>query len=129
VVLHLSDSSVLLLFDQDRIVDRHRLEEGEMIQSSMVISFPCHKATLGDSISFDLLNSFNLVAAPSLDFNRGLKFEENIWKKFGHLINFSVGPQRREFILVISFGRARFLLDMHTVIVVLQAFLGGLASH
>jgi hypothetical protein len=43
-------------------------------------------------------------------------------------VNFVGGFRRREFLLVISFGRSKFKLDIHTVSIVLQACFGGIAS-
>jgi hypothetical protein len=40
------DSGVLLLSDDEKIMDRQPLEDGELIQSGMVISFPCHSASI-----------------------------------------------------------------------------------
>jgi hypothetical protein len=65
---------------------------------------------------------------PSLDFSRGVQFEKDFRSKFGHSVNFVGGFRRREFLLVISFGRSKFKLDIHTVSIVLQACFGGIAS-
>jgi hypothetical protein len=56
-----------------------------------------------------------------LNFKWGISFEDNIWFKFGHPVNYSAGPRNREFILVASFGRSRFRLNIHIVGVVLQS--------
>jgi hypothetical protein len=68
------------------------------------------------------------VPPPSLNFDRGAKFESDIKKKFGHSVNFVPGFRRREFLLVVSFGRASFKLNIHTVGLALQSCFGGLAS-
>jgi hypothetical protein len=94
----------------------------------MTFSFPCHKAYIGDKISLNLEQVFENTSAPVLNFRKGLYFERFIQQKFGHPVNFFEGPRRREFFLVISFGRSRFRLNIHTVGVVLQACFGGLAS-
>jgi hypothetical protein len=68
------------------------------------------------------------VPHPSLNFDRGAKFESIIKTKFGHSVNFVPGFRRREFLLVVSFGRASFKLDIHMVGLALQSCFGGLAS-
>jgi hypothetical protein len=68
------------------------------------------------------------MAAPSLNFKRGIDFEDNIWLKFGHLVNHVAGDTSRDFLLVASFSRSHFRLNMHTVGIVLQSCFGGLAS-
>jgi hypothetical protein len=50
LVLKQQDASILLLYKDERLVDRIRAEEGEFIQSGMVISFPCHCAHVGEEI-------------------------------------------------------------------------------
>jgi hypothetical protein len=57
-----------------------------------------------------------------------VQFEKDFRSKFGHSVNFVGGFRRREFLLVISFGRSKFKLDIHTVSIVLQACFGGTAS-
>lgn len=65
------------------------------------------------------------MAAPSLNFSRGKEFQVDMRRKFGHLVVFSPGFRQREFVLVISFARATFRFDQHTVSVVLQSYFGG----
>ena len=62
---------------------------------------------------------------PSLNFARGKDFQLSMRQKFGHLVVFSPGFRQREFTLVVSFCRARFRLDCHTVSVTLQSCFGG----
>jgi hypothetical protein len=104
LVLRSKDSSVLLLSDEEKFVDCQPLEDGELIQS------------------------VDLVYAPSLNFNRGVLFDESIQKKFGHVVNFIENHRRREFLMVVSFSRACFRLNTHTVAIALQACFGGSAS-
>jgi hypothetical protein len=128
LVLRTKDSSVLLLSDEEKIVDRQPLEDGETIQSGMIITFPCHSASVLDRIALE--NSVDLVSALALNFNRGVLFLESIQKKFGHAVNFNENHRRREFLMVVSFSRACFRLNTHTVAIALQACFGGLAlSH
>jgi hypothetical protein len=63
-----------------------------------------------------------------VNFQKGIEFEENIRRKFGVSVNFSNGFMKRDFILVISFDRSKFKLDIHTVGIVLQSCFGGSAS-
>jgi hypothetical protein len=96
---------------------------------------PVHKVTVGQKID-DMIyvkkqtqeTSNQVPAPPSLDFSRGIKFEIDIKSKFGHSVNFVPGFQKREFLLVISFGRATFKLNSHTVGLSLQSCFGGIAS-
>jgi hypothetical protein len=126
LVLRSKDSSVLLLSDEEKFVDCQPLEDGELIQSGMIITFPCHSASVQDRISLE--NSVDLASAPSLNFNRGVLFDESIQKKFGHVVNFIENHRRREFLMVVSFSRACFRLNTHTVAIALQACFGGSAS-
>jgi hypothetical protein len=71
---------------------------------------------------------FENTLAQVLNLGKGVAFEESIWQKFGHPVNFFEGPRRRKNFLLVSFGRSRFRLNIHTVGVVLQACFGGLAS-
>jgi hypothetical protein len=63
-----------------------------------------------------------------LDFSIGISFQAACKNKFGHPITLVNGSLRRRFLLVASFGRATFKLDVHTVAIVLQACFGGIAS-
>ena len=62
---------------------------------------------------------------PSLNFARGKDFQHSMRQKFGHPVVFSPGFRQREFTLVVSFCRARFRLDCHTVSITLQSCFGG----
>ena len=62
---------------------------------------------------------------PLLDFEKGNKFQAYMRFKFGHPVVFSPGFHRREFNLVVSFCRAAFRLDIHTVSVALNSCFGG----
>jgi hypothetical protein len=127
----------LILLDLDEvIIDARYLLENEEVQSGSKIEMTSHIVSVGVCLlEGDVTPPFaqptsvhhhNL--APSLDFAKGLQFEKNIRSKFGHSINFTEGFRRREFVLVISFGRSKFKLDVHTVGIMLQACFGGIAS-
>ena len=62
---------------------------------------------------------------PSLNFARGKDFQCSMREKFGHPVVFAPGFRQREFTLVVSFCRARFRLDCHTVSITLQSCFGG----
>ena len=145
---------VLLDFDE-QVIDARYLIEGELVSSGNMIELSYHKILEGDRIFSEVLPQVfrekviksqatevlsqsgksvssapaPSVAPPSINFSRGLSFEKSIFRKFGHPINFRPGPRRREFILVISFARASFRLNHHTVVIVLQGCFGGSASH
>jgi hypothetical protein len=57
-----------------------------------------------------------------------VSFKKDILNKFGFSVAFQPGFRKREFILVISFGRTSFKLDIHTVGLVLQTCFGDPAS-
>jgi hypothetical protein len=118
VVVRLGDSNLILLSDHGRIMDRQPLKEGETLKSGMIVSFPCHSAVLGELIHPDP-SQVEIVAAPSLNFKRGIDFEDNIWLKFGHPVNHVSSARHRDFLLVASFSRSHFRLNVHTVGIVL----------
>jgi hypothetical protein len=64
----------------------------------------------------------------AFDFAKGVAFSKEVHSKFGHQVNFLPNKSKKEFFLVISFGRASFRLDMHTVGIVLQAHFGGIGN-
>jgi hypothetical protein len=64
----------------------------------------------------------------ALDFDKGKLFASGCMKKFGHHVCHQPYSRRSPFFLVISFGRAIFRLDIHTVAMYLQASFGGTAS-
>ena len=63
-----------------------------------------------------------------INFDRGKKFQADMRAKFGHPVVFSPGFHQKEFTLVVSFSRATFKLDMHTVSVSLLAMFGAYAQ-
>jgi hypothetical protein len=65
------------------------------------------------------------VEPVAFDFAKGVAFSKEILSKLGEQVNFFPNRFKREFFLVISFGRASFRLDLHTVSIVLQAHFGG----
>ena len=64
----------------------------------------------------------------ALNFDRGKKFQAKMRTKFGHPVVFSPGFHQKEFTMVVSFCRASFKLDVHTVSVSLLAMFGGYAQ-
>jgi hypothetical protein len=58
-------------------MDRQPLKDGEVLKSGMIVSFPYHSAVLGDLIHPDP-SQVEIVVAPSLNFKRGIDFEDNI---------------------------------------------------
>jgi hypothetical protein len=128
----------LILLDLDEvIIDARYLLENENVHSSCTLEMTAHKVCVGESLIVDDVHKIKSVSlashqpssvVPSLDFSRGIQFEKDFRSKFGHSVNFVEGFRRREFLLVISFGRSKFKLDIHTVSIVLQACFGGSAS-
>jgi hypothetical protein len=147
----------LILLDLDEvIIDARYLLENEKVLTGCTLEMTAHKVCVGASLnvndvrkvqndsvdaappssvapsldfSHKIQNAFvDATPAPSLDFGRGIQFEKDFRSKFGHSVNFVEGFRRREFLLVISFGRSKFKLDIHTVSIVLQACFGGIAS-
>jgi hypothetical protein len=132
----------LVLLDGDgTLIDARFLLEGELIYSGVAFEMPVHKVIVGNFFE-DIATSkqdkqaqvkqdqaiATKVSHPSLNIDRGTNFESIIKKKFGHSVNFVPGFRRREFLLVVSFGRASFKLNIHTVGLALQSCFGGLAS-
>jgi hypothetical protein len=76
--------------------------------------------------SFDISQAFENAAAPAI-FYHSIRFKDDIRTKFTYPVNLFDGPRRRELFLVISFGRSRFRLNRHIIVVVLQACFGGIA--
>jgi hypothetical protein len=119
------------------IIDTRYLLEKEEVLTGCTLEMTAHKVCLGDSPNVgdvSKIQASSVVSpplssvAPSLDFARGVQFEKDFRNKFGHSVNFVGDFRRREFLLLISFGRSKFKLDIHTVSVVLQACFGGIAS-
>jgi hypothetical protein len=138
---------LVLLDSQEEVLDARFLLENERIHSGLMLDLKTHTVVVGERIISDsldhgvqMLNSsspkenslkdFSTVLSHknlALDFSRGTAFEEACKSKFGHSVNLN-HPRRRGFLLVVSFGRACFKLDNHTVAIVLQSCFGGLAS-
>ena len=117
---------------EEIIVDARFLKKEEVISSGSIVDFACHRAFLREVVSFHpTVNPSpqqGVISAPSLNFQRGICFASSVRSSFGHPVNFSEGPGRREFLLVVGFGRAKFRLDVHTVAIALQSCFGGHAG-
>jgi hypothetical protein len=82
----------LVLLDRDEVViDARFLLEGEIISARISIEMPVHKVTVGQKIDNMIYvkkpaqgKMNQVLAPPSLDFSRGIKFELDIKSKFGH---------------------------------------------
>lgn len=68
------------------------------------------------------------MALSGLNFEPGLKFEEQVWQKFGVLVNFLEGRNLKEFFLVVEFSRIKIGLNKDSVGLILQSCFGGHAS-
>jgi hypothetical protein len=130
------------LNQEEVLIDARFLLEGENISNGVKIELPVYHVRVGDLTSkakdpsFDKSAKINSVGQdtsykvtpPSLSFARGLKFKEDIVRKFGHEVNFSPGFCERPFFLVAVFGRTNFKLDNHTFSLSLQSCFGGSSS-
>jgi hypothetical protein len=65
------------------------------------------------------------AAFEGFDFNQGKAFADSCLRKFRQRVNLDKFSRRNPFYLVCSFGRACFILDVHTVAIALQACFGG----
>jgi hypothetical protein len=133
---------IVLLDQEEVLIDARFPLEGETISKGVNIELPVHHVRVGDLLSSSKLPSIdkntiisssqkeatNKVTPPSLIFARGLKFEEDIVRKFGHEVNLIPGSNKRPFFLVAAFGRTNFKLDIHTVSLSLQSCFGGSSS-
>jgi hypothetical protein len=95
----------LVLLDGDgTLIDAHFLLEGEHIDSGFAFEMPVHKVIVGKKIEDIVISKQDKqvqveqdqaiatkVPYPSLNFDRGAKFEYDIKKKFGHSVNFVPG--------------------------------------
>jgi hypothetical protein len=133
---------------QEEVLDARFLLENEKIHSGLILDLKSHTVVVGErTISNSLDYGVQLLKSSSpkenyqkdfssvtshknlaLDFSRGVSFEAACKSKFGHSVTLVNHSRRRGFLLVVSFGRACFKLDIHTVAIVLQSCFGGIAS-
>jgi hypothetical protein len=130
-------------------LDARFLLENERVHSGLILDLKSHTVAVGERIIADsLAQGVNLLKSSytkqdnfttfrsstgsfedkALDFTKGISFEAACKSKFGHSITITNHSHRRAFFLVISFGRACFKLDVHTVAITLESCFGGLAS-
>jgi hypothetical protein len=135
-----------LLNNEEILIDARFLLENESITKGSQIELLIHKVLIGDQIAQSSDQSSKIaskkatdvilkdstnetqVSPPQFNFARGTQFADDVYKKFGHSVNFSPGFRQRPFFLVAAFGHSNFKLDFHTVSVSLQACFGGKAS-
>jgi hypothetical protein len=147
LILRPQAKRLVLLDMQEEVLDARFLLENEKIHSGMILDLKTHTVVVGERIISDSLEfGVNLLKSSSatvhhdksipenlqedlaLDFSAGLSFEATCKSKFGHSVTLANHSRRRAFLLVASFGRARFKLDIHTVAIALQSCFGGSAS-
>jgi hypothetical protein len=126
---------MILLDHEEVLIDARFLLENEVIKPGLSLEMPVHKVIVDSEITesktpkvfSEKPNPSSLVNSPtslSLNFDKGVSFKKDILDKFGSSVAFQPGFRKREFFLVISFGRTSFKLDIHTVGLVLQACFG-----
>ena len=119
----------LVLHNKDNIIiDARPMAPDELVDHGSKVDFDNFRVFVGSQFISLEEPIKSPVLAPALNFNRGIEFSNSILKTLGLPVNFSEGPGRREFLLVVDFGRAKFKLDIHTVSLALQACFGGLAT-
>jgi hypothetical protein len=139
LILRRSAKRMILLDHEDVLIDARFLLENEVIKPGLSLEMPVHKVIVGSEISKSKASKVsskksnpssivNSSTSLSLNFDKGVSFKKDILNKFGFSVAFQPGFRKREFILVISFGRTSFKLDIHTVGLVLQACFGDPAS-
>jgi hypothetical protein len=135
LILRRSAKRMILLDHEEVIIDARFLLENEEIKPGFTLDMPVHKVVVGSEISesktpkvsSDIPNPSS-ASSLSLNFDKGVSFKKDILDKFGSSVAFQPGFRKREFILVISFGRTSFKLDIHMVGLVLQACFGDPAA-
>jgi hypothetical protein len=139
LILKRSAKRMILLDHEEVLIDARFLLEDEVIKTRLSLEMPVHKVIVGPEISesksskvppeksnpSSIINSSTNL---SLNFDKGVCFKKDILNKFGSSVAFQPSFRKREFILVISFGRTSFKLDIHTIGLVLQACFGDPAS-
>jgi hypothetical protein len=147
LILRPKAKRLVLLDMQEEVLDARFLLENEKVHSGLILDLKFHTVAVGERIIADSLDlgvnilkssctkqtsstsdSPTSLGVPALDFSKGAAFEATCKSKFGHPITIANHSLRRAFFLVISFGRATFKLDVHTVAITLQSCFGGLAS-
>jgi hypothetical protein len=144
---------IVLLDSKEQVLDARFLLINERIRTGQFLDLKVFTVLVGERIVSDSivqgLKMIQPASAPdksqllkelppesheivqdyfALDFNKGKKFASSCMEKFGHPVCHQPFSRRNPFFLVISFGRATFRLDIHTVAICLQASFGGTAS-
>jgi hypothetical protein len=140
----------LVLIDMnEEVMDARFLLGDERVHSALILDLRSHTVVVGESFISDSLElgAHMLKSTPSnlgnthtsitsevahkdlaFDLSRGVSFEATCKSKFGHSVTLANSSHRRAFLLVASFGRACFKLDVYTVAITLQSCFGGNAS-
>jgi hypothetical protein len=130
-------------------LDARFLFENERVHPGLILDLKSHTVVVGERIISDsLVLGVNILKSSNskpdshqktnisqgtkdvlaLDFSKGVSFQAACKSNFGHPITPANASHRRAFLLVVSFGRASFKLDIHTVAIALQSCFGGIAS-
>jgi hypothetical protein len=149
LILKPHENRIVLLDSKEQVLDARFLLINERIRSGQFFDLKVYTVLVGERIVSDsidqgikMMNLSSVVEEPqfpsklneavqdnfALDFDKGKKFASTCMDKFGYHICHQPQTRRGPFLLVISFGRAVFRLDIHTVAMCLQASFGGTAS-
>jgi hypothetical protein len=114
------------------------LENGEVLLDGSNVVFPCHRAKIqsciisppevrdSDLLSCDASMSVHASLALGLDFSWGMNFQKRVKHCYGSTVH-PLG-KANNFLLVTSFGRAKFKLDEDSVSLALESCIGGLCD-
>jgi hypothetical protein len=138
---------LVLLDSKEQVIDARFLLINEKVRTGVILDLKVCTVLVGERIISDSIEQgISMISKDSvqkglavsldsptcngicLDFSIGKSFADNCMAKFGLHVVRNKSYSRRGFILVASFGRARFKLDIHTVAIALQACFGGHAS-
>jgi hypothetical protein len=136
--LWISNHWLVLLNAKGNPIAGRYLENGEVILIGSEVAFPCHRAKVStcivdphevcdsDPITLDASMSVHVSIALGLDFSWGSSFQRKVKSHCGSTVH-PLGKSRH-FLLVVSFGRAKFKLDCDSVSIALESCIGGLCD-
>jgi hypothetical protein len=122
----LLDLNIFTVLVGDRVLS-------DSIVHALQMNISCSPISYAEAVSGPVIKQVNNSSLPSeafkgLDFKQGKDFANDCLKKFGQHVNLDKFSSRRPFFLVCSFGGANLRMDVHTVVLALQACFGGVAA-